>query len=128
MTITLDTMELPDELVWIDEHSWSDIKASKDYSLQGKLVVEESVVAGSKGRPITLVSENAWLSRSDLNILFAWAQEPGKEMTLTMHDATIYNVCFRHWEPPVIEAENITGTPFRGDDIEYILTLRLAIT
>jgi hypothetical protein len=127
MSMTLDTLALPDQLVWVDEYGWSDVKASKDYTLQGKLIVEQSVVSGSKGRPITLQSENAWMTRSDLNTLYAWAQEAGKEMTLTLHDSTLYNVCFRHWDAPVIEAENITGTPHRDADIEYILTLKLAI-
>ena len=123
MAITLDTVVLPDELVWADEYGWSQIKSKNQYTLQGKLVIEENMI--TKGRPITLYSENAWIDRDDLNILHGMAQEFGKTMTLTMHDGKTYSVGFRHWEQPVIEAENLTGTPFQTDDVIYVLTLKL---
>ncbi len=127
MTITLDTLTLPDELLWLDEFDWSDVKSNSLYTLQGRLVIEESNILASKGRPITLVSENAWLDRSDLKILFGWAQEIDKEMTLTMHDDEVFTVGFRHWDSPVLEVQNITQTPFRTDDVLYALSLKLVV-
>ena len=127
MTITLDTLTLPDELLWLDEFEWSDVKSNSLYTLQGRLVIEESSILASKGRPITLVSENAWLERSDLKILFGWAQEIDKEMTLTMHDDEVFPVGFRHWDNPVLEIQNITQTPFRTDDVLYALSLKLVV-
>jgi len=127
MTITLDTLTLPDELLWIDEFDWSDVKSNNLYTLQGRLVVEESLILASKGRPITLSSTNAWLDRSDLKILFGWAQEIDKTMTLTMHDEEVFSVGFRHWDEPVLGIQNITQTPFRTDDVLYTLSLKLAV-
>lgn len=127
MTITLDTITLPDELLWLDEFNWSDVKSNNLYTLQGRLIIEESSILASKGRPITLISENAWLERSDLKILFGWAQETDKKMTLTMHDNEIFTVGFRHWDNPVLEIQNITQTPFRTDDVLYALSMKLVV-
>jgi len=127
MAITLDSMTLPDELLWLDEFDWSDIKSKNKYTIQGRLVIEESSIVASKGRPITLASENAWMDRGDLKILFGWTQEINKIMTLTMHDNEFFTVGFRHWDLPVLEIQSITQTPFRTDDVLYAVSIKLVI-
>ena len=97
------------------------------YTINGRFIIEETKIVASKGRPITLASENAWFTRSELKVLFGWMQEIDKAMTLTMHDDETFSVGFRHWDAPVLEMQNITQTPFRTDDVLYALSLKLVV-
>ena len=126
--IVLDTVTLPEEMHWMDEFEWSDVKASTKLTLHGKMIVENSTVLGSKGRPITLGGDSAWIKREDLLYLMEWAQVPNKQMGLTINDGRVFIVGFRLWEPPVIVTEPLTGTNHPDAETLYKLTeLRLAL-
>jgi len=129
MAITLDTLTLPYDLMWEDKYQWSKIKASGRYTVGGKFNIQESSVISNQGRPITLYSENAWIEHSDVDILFTWLNTIDKQMTLTLHDASIYTVRFRAWDSPSIEADPVKKIAELASDDEYILRLKLvAIT
>jgi len=128
MSITLDFITLPSELAWQDEFAWSRIVASQKRTIQGKLIVLESIIPSDKGRPITLVSNDAWINRDTLQSLHEWAHVPEKIMTLTMHDARVFTVRFRHWEEDVMSATSlISDAAYPTDDMQYILSLKLAV-
>jgi len=57
MTITVDAIEIPDDLHWVDEHDWTPIAQTEQFTLTGSLVVDQG--AKSAGRPITLTSGEA---------------------------------------------------------------------
>lgn len=88
MAITLlhdaTTLTLPDRLVWSDEFSWSPVEQATEWSTTGALLVDVGTKLG--GRPITLegVESEAWISRELAASLRAWAQVPGRVMTLTL--------------------------------------------
>ncbi len=103
-TLTLSdgttTLHLPGDLEWTDEYAWLAVTQAVEYSLTGALVVD--VGARQAGRPITLANEAAWITRADAVILRAWANTPGKQLTLTLADASVHTVVWRHQDAPAL--------------------------
>jgi len=120
-------LELPDDLLWSDEHAWTPAVASVSYLLTGALLVQSAV--RQAGRPITLTGavDMAWVTRATLMTLHSWAGAPLSDttgrFTLTLSDGRVFTVAFRHAETP-IEAEPVLGFPARSDADFYRLTLR----
>lgn len=126
--IALDTLTLPDELLWRDEFEWSDVAAVEKRTIGGKLIIQEGRAVESTGRPITLGGDSAWISRSDLATLKGWADELDKSMTLVLHDSREFTVKFRHSEKPVLQAESVAGYADPEDADQYALTgLKLVV-
>ena len=125
--ITLDSITLPYELVWTDKYTWSSIVSGSERTLQGVNIVESNKFAGESGRPITLVSDQAWVSKTNLDTLLTWAKILNKEMTLTIHDSTSYTVRFNHDDGEPIEAEPVKQIAEQAATDEYILTLKLLV-
>lgn len=124
-------LALPDDLLWSDEHAWTPAVSSVSYLLNGALLVQSAV--RQTGRPITLVGapDMAWVTRAAVTTLQAWAAAPlastpnnTGRFELTLADARVFTVAFRHFETAV-EAEPVTGFPARADSDFYRLTLRL---
>jgi len=127
MAITLDTLTLPSELRWIDEYSWSAVKSNIKYSLQGRRKVAEYSVYNEAGRPITLVGEDSWITKSDLDTLLSWSEDTDKQMTLTFHDSSVKYVRFRFSDNPFIEVTPISPTAYPSASTVYRLTLKLEV-
>lgn len=112
-------LQLPQDLVWIDEVTWSPVNQNVVVSLTGALVVQESVQ--QKGRPLTLQGKDdmAWITRSTLEDLMAMRDSQGLVMQLqyiefvdnayTLNVLFDYSVMFRHYEPPALEADSVKG-------------------
>jgi len=125
--ITLDDLELPDELIWLDEFNWNPIRTEQKITLSGVRNIFESKLNNDSGRPITLTSDDAWISRQDIKILFDWSKQLNKTMDLKLHDNSTYQVRFRHIESPVIEYEPLIYVAFVDDDTIYKFTIKLEI-
>jgi hypothetical protein len=124
--ITLDSLELPSELVWTDEYSWQKVRVAEKLSLTGVRHIFESILPTESGRPITLTGSFGWIDKADVDTLYLWAQDLDKEMLLTMHDETTHNVRFRHIEMPVVEVVLLVpDSSYPTDDTLYVLTLKL---
>lgn len=123
MTITLNGIELPQDLEWQDEFDWTPIRQSQDIALSGTLIVAES--AQQTGRPITLYGgPNAcWVPRSIVVQLYALTQTPENIMTLHYH-GTDYSVMWRHQDGP-LNAKPVQRVMNPGNDHKYSITLRL---
>ena len=121
--ITLDTLELPRELVWVDEMEWTPILQSEEYMLSGALDIQ----CGKKmaGRPITLAREQGevWAPRTLILALMELAEEPGKQMTLTLHDGRAYKVIFKQSDKP-IESKQVVEYHDPITDTWYTLALK----
>lgn len=121
------SVELPDELVWVDEFAWSAVEQTESRSLTGARIVQRGMKQG--GRPITLRppdDQAGWITRAVLDQLRAWVQMPGLQLTLTLRgEARV--VEFRYNEAAV-EAEALV--PY--DDVQagdfYLATIRLLET
>jgi hypothetical protein len=118
------SIELPDDLLWVDEHAWTAATANIEYLLTGALLIESA--ARQAGRPITLVGapDMAWVQRSTVNHLHEWAQSPDRTLRLELTDGRAFVVRFRHADG-AIEAEPVLGFPTSHPDTWYRVTLRL---
>lgn len=128
MTITLDTLTLPDALLWQDEFSWPPACGSAKRTLMGRVKLHEAAISGESGRPITLGNAHAWITRANLLTLRDWSLVRGKRMLLTLHDGATRPVAFRHHEGPVIEAAPVVeySDPEAGDRYQ-LLQLKLVV-
>jgi hypothetical protein len=129
ITLTKDavTLELPEDLFWIDEFSWAKVAQSTDRGTTGKLLVDVAVREG--GRPITLQGEGntAWIKRSALKELAAWSQLPGQQFAMSLRGEA-FTVIFDHGEAEETKAINqaavINFSDIGDDDFYCSLVLR----
>ena len=93
MALTLGTLALP-ELIWTDEFAWSAVVRSQEYAVDGSQIIDIGV--RQAGRPITLAGsqDGGWISRADLLLLEALANQPTSVFTLTMADGRQFSVAF----------------------------------
>ena len=122
------TLTLPDDLLWSDEHSWSQVVSSVSYLITGSLLVQSAT--RQAGRAITLVgsADMAWVTRLVVNVLRDWAALPldvvSGRFQLTLLDNRVFIVAFRHADG-ALEAEPVTGFPARSNFDFYRITLKL---
>ena len=121
--ITLDAIELPDDLVWSDEFTWTPGLQTTSYTLTGALIVETGIKLA--GRTITLTgsADAAWIDRGTLLDLQAKLTDTSA-MTLTLHDSRAFQVVFDHGQKPLEAAPIIDYSTSESTDW-YSLTLRL---
>lgn len=124
MTITLDGISLPEDLLWSDEYLWSPVKQSVQLSLNGKSIIQEA--AQTQGRPVTLEGdqESAWVTKATLEQLRAAEATPDYDMTLDYHGTSL-TVRFSRVNGNPIEARQIVGFANPQNDDVYSLRLRL---
>ncbi len=124
LTVGATTVALPDDLYWTDELSWSPVSQQVERTITGALVVQ--VATRVAGRPITLQPVNdacAWIARSALDQLYAWAAVAGQEMTLHLRD-TNRAVIFRHHEGEAVQATPVVHQSDVQPGDWYTVTLR----
>jgi hypothetical protein len=112
---TNESLTLPDDLLWIDEHLWTPAIANVSYLLTGALLIESA--SRQSGRPITLQAPDdmAWVTRVLVDQLYGFAAEPGRRFELRLANDRRFTVMFRHQDQP-LEAAPILG--FGGLDPE----------
>ena len=118
-TITLPSM------LWIDEHEWTPVASSLEYTLTGALVIQTAV--RTTGRPITLTGADdmAWIPRAQAETLRTWAALPDAVLTLTLPDGRAFTVRFRHADTP-LQLSPVTGVA-TYDANEWMVLSRLAL-
>ena len=130
MTITLTkdgtTLELPEDLIWSDELTWSAVAQSKERGIWGTLIVD--AMARNGGRPITLVGDgdSAWITRGVLRTLSAWARIPGQRFTLELLGQT-FTVIFDHGTDEETRAMGMSAVVEYSDpeETDYYCSLTL---
>jgi hypothetical protein len=125
--ITLDNIELPSNLYWIDETEWVPVEQPEpERGLDGSLLVEPATMIG--GRPITLIGSEdypAWISYQTGLYLLAMASVAGSTHTLTLNDGREFSVMFRYHDgKPVDISPIVVSMPILPDDDCWI-ALRL---
>jgi len=88
------TIELPGDLIWTDEFSWSAVERSDSRGLTGAVIRQVGV--RQAGRPITLVSpdDGGWWPRSRWSQIQTWLDTPDVALTLTLRGIP-YSVAWR---------------------------------
>jgi hypothetical protein len=118
------TINLPDDLHWVDEFSWSPVAQTADYSIGGSLFIEESTKLA--GRPITLggaYDDMGWVRRSVVKQLEVARNILGQQFTLTLKDGTVFTVMFRQ-EAGAVDARPVIAWDQVNDDDWYRLILK----
>ncbi len=121
----LQDIELSHDLLWTDEHEWTPVVAAKEYSLTGALLLEYGT--RQAGRPISLQPPDnsmAWHTREIADKLRIWASVPGQQFRLTLDDGRVFNVVFRHEEPPALEAEPVRQMATYTADDYWLVKLK----
>ncbi|WP_221800431.1 hypothetical protein [Oceanobacter mangrovi] len=118
--MTLDGIELPENLYWQDETAFKPFASSQEWSVSGALVLEYQAL--SYGRPITLTG--GWITRADLAVLQAMESVPANKRTLVLNDTTTHSVQF-DLAAGGIESSPLWPTTTPDDSTEYTLTLHL---
>ena len=122
--MTLDDIELPDDLLWVNEYQWQPVAQETERTLIGALVVQEQ--AKLYGREIELSGEqSAWVTRATIESLKALEAEAGKVMTLTLADDRTFQVIFDRSHGAAVEAQQVLPYAYPDNDYLYSLTLRL---
>lgn len=121
------TVNLPNDLLWQDEFSWSPVELATSYSLTGALIVESSTKLA--GRPITLGSQSdmAWVPRSTVESLRVWAALSGRVFTLEFEyptDVRTFLVAFDNTGQGAVDASPVKGFPEHATDSWFNLSLR----
>ncbi|BDE72785.1 MULTISPECIES: hypothetical protein [Delftia] len=95
LTNGAQVLELPRDLIWVDELTWSKVTQKTERGIFGTLVID--AMARNGGQPITLQGDgnSAWISRATLRTLKAWSSVPGLRMTLRIL-AEEFEVVFDH--------------------------------
>lgn len=106
LTNSATSVTLPEDLIWIDRHTWSPVEQSVTTSITGAGIID--VGTRTSGRPITLSGSetHAWMSYTVIDQLKVWAAMPGVEMTLSLA-GTSFIVVFRHHEAPALDVSPV---------------------
>lgn len=122
--ISLDSINLPEDLWWADETDWTPVAQGTEYATTGSLMVDVS--SKQAGQPITLVGDDqtAWVTRATVLALQELAADPGLEMTLVVHSRT-FTAIFSHDGGKPIDAEPLVRiSPPQDSDYYIIRALR----
>ena len=121
----LDTITLPDDLLWINEFEWNSVDQTTERSLTGALLVQEGQL--THGRPIVLSGngEAGWVSWLTVKNLFALSKAANKTMTLTLPDSRQFPVIFDRSNGAPVEALQVLPFAYPEDSDQNLLTLRL---
>lgn len=120
---TQESIELPQDLRWIDEHDWSAIaQTSPERTLSGSQIIQQGVKQA--GRPITLSADYVWLPLFIVQKLRDWTDVPELKMTYTHYDGRSFQVIFALHEQ-ALKAEPVRfSTPELADE-RYVASIKL---
>lgn len=102
--LRLDTLDLPDNMIWADRHQWLPVAQSVRRTVAGNVVTFAQAL--TKGQPITLVASQTqgWLTLAQVKALQVLASTVGATYSL-MVEAEVFIVQFRHEDFPAIDVE-----------------------
>ena len=105
---TNEEIQIPNGMMWVDEFSWSKAVNSKEYSLNGSLIIESGI--RSFGRPITLQSaeDSGWIKRQSVGILQRWA-ESLQELEFTDISGEAHKVMFDNSSDESVSFQPVSG-------------------
>lgn len=121
--ITLDGIELPEDLHWRDEFEWSPVEQATQYSLTGALLIDED--QKQAGRPITLTTpgEDSWYTRAKVKAIQAKLQA-NQDMMLKLHDGRSFTVRWRFQGEALVAHTVHPGLADPDDTDQYVMRLQ----
>lgn len=121
---TLAGIPIPRGMLWIDEHDWLPVQKSKEYSVEGALLLDVNVKQA--GRPITLQadSDGGWIALGVLNQIYELASDPLATYPLVLADGREFDVQFDAADD-AITAKRIGRPELPKPDWDYVATFKL---
>jgi len=121
LSIQLDGLALPSDLVWTDQRSIALGRATLVTSLAGSSTL--FTAPPPSARAITLVAQDdsGWLSRTQAEALLTLAQDLGRIMTLRLGARAPLQVVFDHRDGPAVELSPVCPRGAGWDDLEQHL-------
>jgi hypothetical protein len=118
------TANLPADMLWSDEYDYIPVQSRSTPTLDGGLVVEQSLQI--KGRPLTLEGgdDRGWMLKSELDKLFTLASQL-TPLTFTHADGRIFTVAFVGGDS--LKARGLYPLSLPSDDAYFVATLKLMI-
>lgn len=98
--ITLDSIELPDDLQWLNRHQYLQIKQNTFRALSGKLLITESIIPGGIKIVLQGSRTRAWTIKTVIDALNALASQVNQTWVLNYHGQQ-HNVVFDRSKAPV---------------------------
>ncbi|MEJ6655603.1 MAG: hypothetical protein QNL70_06330 [Pseudomonas sp.] len=124
MYITLDDVQLDDQLQWVNEFEHNPVEQTREHSITGALLVQEGVKL--YGREIELRANGAaWTSLAVVRQLEALRNELGRVMLLTLADGRQHHVIWNRSNGASLTAEPLFREAYPTDDSLYLISLRL---
>jgi hypothetical protein len=127
MAIQLDTLALPDGLLWSDEFAADAVSQSMRRRLNGAVTLYPR--GNIAGRPITIEARaDQWITRAQAEGLLLLAAAPGAIYDLTFSariGAPTFRVAFRHHDPPALELTPLVDYADPLDDDPIVGTIKL---
>lgn len=120
-------IDLPPDLIWVDELTTSKVAQRSKRSAFGTLIVSAMQLKG--GQRITLQGEggSAWIERGVLKQIKQWANVPGQRLSLDIRGET-FTVVFDHGDADETRALGMQSvidfSDKRDDDYYCSLVLR----
>lgn len=127
--VTLEQLQLPNDLMWVDEFNWSPVASTHTYTLAGALIIEQGVKQA--GRPITLRSEQddmAWVTRQTAQRLKAFSAIAGRLFKLKFEyptDSREFQVMFSLDTAEAVTASPVKGFPGHQDGDWFKIAMKL---
>ena len=120
----LGTIELPDDLLWIDEFDWNPVAQEIDRTLTGGLIIQEQ--SKLYGRPVTLSGENnsGWVTRATVNQVVTLSESANSTLSLTLPDSRVLSVIFDRANGSIMAQPLFYSSNPALDDY-YSITIRL---
>lgn len=122
-----DEVVLPDDLYSVDELNWSSVVANHQRTLDGTLLIEQSVRKHGKPYVLGASDDMAWVTRHMVNTLQAWANLADTKFRLEYtQDGTQKTmiVMFDHTDDP-IKAVAVKG--FNSPNLDDYFTVELRL-
>lgn len=120
------TIEIPNDLYSVDELNWSAVVASHQRTLDGTLLIEQSVRKHGKPYVLQARDDMAWVTRQVVNDLQAWANLTDTKFRLDYRQDGIdktMTVMFDHTDDP-IKASPVKGHNSPNLDDYFTIELR----
>lgn len=124
MTIQLGALALREGMLWVEEFAYTGIVQSIKPTLGGTPVLFTATESGPLVLTLRSEADQGWQTYAQVKTLLAMAKVVDGVYLLTMGGRS-YSVMFRHYDPPVIEAEPIIPRTAYQDTDYFTVTLKL---
>ena len=123
-TVTIDSIVLPDDTIWVDQFKWNKIDRNFQRSIAGNVLIQNATKYS--GRPLTL--NLGWISRATLISLETLRDNPAAPtFTVVLIDEASFTCCFNPGTDEPIQVVPIVERPeyIPSDYMAVILSLMI---